>query len=486
MNRMLLTTLALILTFQIALADFFEQSKWDYGQKELSKEVTIVPGKAPIHYKGITIRERELYGYNPRYIPAAVTFDNDNHPYMITGVFDDYYATHDWADVYVQTLNDEGKWVVCDLNNLLKSKFPDLEKTQFYSGTHLSEKICFDDEGGMYFIAKSQNPSSSYLFYSGDKLETFSICKIKDNAILEQYDSFNPIETTPVMGFVAPRAEIAFINKHSRNLSVSKSLDIDVNVKESTYVPQHSGAGNAFITIGDKTHIVYIDLSEITPREFGTKQNYTCYDHKTRTFSEPVYLGFTTSPNLTPDSHNGPAITVDSEGTLHVVLGSHGRALKYTYSTDNGKTWAKTEDIKSMYGGTYPALVTDKDDTIHLVSRLNGGQVPLKYALHHLRKEKGKDWQDMGRIMEPDRLGYNIYYHNLTVDKKGRLFLSYFYYAAWLSDEEKQEYKDKWPGNPDPDKKLYAHDPVVIMSEDGRTWKLATTQDFVDGITKKY
>lgn len=477
--------LLMLCAVQTVCAVAFKPSKWDMGQKEIDKEVTIIPGKNPIPYKGITVRERELYGYNPRYIPAAVTFDKDNRPYMITGTFDNYYASHDWSDVYIQTLSDDGKWVVCDLNDLLKSKFPDMADTRFYSGTHLTEKISFDKDGGMYFFAQLQKPAVTYLIYSNDRLKTFSACKVINYGIIQQYDSFNPVEKFPAVGFESGgKALIAFTQSDGGD-GIKISEPLNVCDGKSAYVPQHSGAGNSFITIGHKTHIAYIDLSEITPREFGTKQYYVCYDRKTKIFSEPVYLGFTTSPNLTPDPHNGPAITVDSEGTLHVVLGSHGRALKYTYSKDSGKTWAKTEDIESMYGGTYPALVTDKNDTMHLVSRLNGGVNPLKYALHHIRKEKGKPWQDMGRIMEPDRLGYNIYYHNLSIDKKGRLFLSYFYYAAWLSDQEKQEYKEKWPDNPDPSETLYPHDPVIIMSEDGKTWKLAATDDFMDGMDKK-
>ncbi len=475
--------LLILISLQIAAADLFKPSHRDNGQKETAVDITIIPGKTPIPYKGITDRERELYGYNPRYIPAAVTFDERNRPYMITGVFDGYYPFYDWTDVYIQTLSDDGKWVLCSLNDLFKAKFPNAADTKFYSGTHLSEKIAFDRNGGMYFFAKAQSHKGAYLFYSTDNLKTFSVSSVASLGILQQYDTFNPIETFPALGFEAgQRASISFLQQGGAADPLLVSEPLNLTIAQSAYVPQHSGAGNAFITIGDKTHIVYIDLSEIVPREFGTKQYYICYDHKTKTLSQAIYLGFTTSPNLTPDSHNGPAITVDSEGTLHVVLGSHGRTIKYTYSKDNGKTWAAAEDIESMYGGTYAALVTDKNDTMHLVSRLNGGENPLKYALHHLRKEKDKPWQDMGRIMEPDRLGYNIYYHNLTIDKKGRLFLSYFYYAAWLSDDEKSQYRQKWPNNPDPDKTLLAHDPVILISKDGEKWQLATTEDFIEGI----
>ncbi len=475
----------LALSVSAFCAGFFQPAEWDKRQQEIDKQVVIVPGKNPIPYEGISVRERELYGYNPRYIPAAVTFDTDNRPYMLTGVFDGYYGKSEWTDVYIQTLDDDGNWIACSLNDIFKAKFPQVGDTKFYSGTHLPEKIAFDQSGGMYFFAKAQATSKSYLFYSPDKLNKISVYEVSGYGILEHYDSFQSVEKLKAIGFDTKeqKATVSFIEHiDSRRLSITEPLRISDT--KSTYLPQHSGAGNSFVTIGEKTHIVYIDMSEATPREFGTKQYYVCYNHKTSSFSEPKLLGFTTSPNLTPDAHNGPAITVDSDGVLHIVLGSHGRAHKYTYSKDNGETWAETEDIKSKYGGSYVALVTDKDDTIHFVSRLNGGELPLIYTLHHIRKEKGKDWQDMGRIILPDRRGYNIFYHNLTIDRKGRLFLSYSYYAAWLSEDEKQEYRQKWDTNPDPDEQLYAHDPVLLISEDGRAWRLATTEDFIDGIEK--
>lgn len=466
---------------------FFKLAEWDKGQKELERKEVIVPGVNPIEYKGISFREREIFGYNPRYIPAAVTFDTMNRPYIMTGIFDDHYATWGWTDVYIQTLDDNGRWIACSLNDLFKSKFPEIGDTKFYSGTHLPEKVAFDQSGGMYFFARAQVNSKYYLFYSADGLQTFSIYEAPSYGILEHYDTFQHAKKLAAIG-LEPRGEnakLAFIQHKDQTNELEITEPMLFTEKKATFIPQHSGAANSFITIGDKTHIVYIDMSEITPREFGTKNYYVCYDHKKGSFSNPTYLGFTTSPYLYPDSHNGPAITVDSNGVFHVVLGSHGRAHKYTYSTDNGRSWAEPEDIKSTYGGSYVALVTDKNDTMHFVSRLNGGELPLIYALHHIRKEKGKPWEDMGRIVLPDRLGYNIFYHNLTIDRKGRLFLSYSYYAAWLSDEEKQEYRERWQSNPDPDDKLFAHDPVTLISEDGKSWRLATTEDFMSGIMSK-
>ena len=65
--------------------------------------------------------------------------------------------------------------------------------------------------------------------------------------------------------------------------------------------------------------------------------------------------------------------------------------------------------------------------------------------------------------------GYSIYYHKLTVDRLGRLYLSY---SHWTSDTT---YQDEFPGR-------YEHRAVVVSHDGGARWKLAETADFEAGI----
>jgi hypothetical protein len=75
---------------------------------------------------------------------------------------------------------------------------------------------------------------------------------------------------------------------------------------------------------------------------------------------------------------------------------------------------------------------------------------------------------------------YSIFYHRLTLDNRGRLFLSYYYYATQLSPEEETAYRTAWPEEIDADGKVtpQAHDPALLVSVDGgETWRLALTAD---------
>src|SRR5690606_20321525 len=68
------------------------------------------------------------------------------------------------------------------------------------------------------------------------------------------------------------------------------------------------------------------------------------------------------------------------------------------------------------------------------------------------------------------------------IDKNGRLFLVYFYYANKLTDAEFADYTAKWPDENVTNDVLNPHDPVILMSSDGGdSWKITTTQDFISG-----
>ena len=94
----------------------------------------------------------------------------------------------------------------------------------------------------------------------------------------------------------------------------------------------------------------------------------------------------------------------------------------------------------------------------------------------------------MSGLVVPGNDSYSIYMQTLTIDRLGRLFLHYYYRADILSERDKQLYRAKWPDAPDPEvqSNIRTHDPVIIMSDDGGdSWRIAKTEDFVNGLTKK-
>ena len=74
------------------------------------------------------------------------------------------------------------------------------------------------------------------------------------------------------------------------------------------------------------------------------------------------------------------------------------------------------------------------------------------------------------------------------MDRLGRLFVNYDYYPALLSDAHKAAYAKKWPADVT-GSGTYIGRPQgysMLMSDDnGDTWRLALTEDFVNGMKRK-
>jgi hypothetical protein len=111
-------------------------------------------------------------------------------------------------------------------------------------------------------------------------------------------------------------------------------------------------------------------------------------------------------------------------------------------------------------------------------------------SLDFLRATKQADgtwqWGEVGPLLVSFHRAYSIFYHKLSIDRRGKLFLTYYLYCAQLTDEMAAAYRQKWPDEPleKPEKGDYTpiqpHDPVIILSDDGGdTWRIALTEDFV-------
>ena len=504
----------------IAQSQVVQVSPWEHSSPEVTSPApTFTPGSNPVTYGpgGSFVRERENHGYNPRYKPDTVLFSHDNRPFIVTGLdpvaTDDAYAydlVEDpaantiplpraaWMEHgYVQTLDEDGNWIVVDIEELYKniSGYEVLSDIEPYAGTfEASNKLVFDADGSIYFKAYARGYSGGYysplthrLFCSinGD-LEDWQNGTLPNNSYLfETIESFNSDTRATLLGTGGNQIAVVPIEKVYDSISIGSPVTVGT---PATTAPRHSGLVNASVTVGNKTHVVYLDpVNLANGDEVG--QYYNWYNAKTGEVGTPILIGSTLNTSFNPgypDPHNGPVITVDSEKTLHVVLGAHGDPFKYSYSEDDGATWSTAVEITDI--GTYPSLVTTPDDTLHLVFRKSDYSVDKK-RLWYFRKPAGQAWQDMGALVDPSHIGYSIYYHHLTTDRIGRLFLHYSYFIMEYAAAEITEYTTKWPSEPTPvaGNEVYtsfSHDPVILMSSNGGdSWHLATTQDFVDGVT---
>ena len=154
-------------------------SPWEHSGSELTTSPTIIPGQAPIVYTTTFTRERELFGYKPRFMPMKVSFDKNNKPYMFTPVdptnkFDgNRGATHSFYTtntLYIQTLDDNGNWVVYNVAQMLDGFFPNyynqFKLPIFSSGLNHKKNIVFGDDGkSIFFNFYERQRNSMILVY---------------------------------------------------------------------------------------------------------------------------------------------------------------------------------------------------------------------------------------------------------------------------------------------------------------------------------
>ena len=229
----------------------------------------------------------------------------------------------------------------------------------------------------------------------------------------------------------------------------------------------HSGIPSSLVSRGDKVHLVWAEATEPTEKVPGVPTYVVTYDRATGKLGAPALVGYGAPPN---DIHNSPSITMDSQGYLHVLAGTHGRPFQYARSlkpNDSAGGWTPAEPVGADLSQTYIGFVCGPDDTLHLAYRLwHRGEQPYPkshYAtLSYSRKRPGQPWEAPRDLIVPPFSEYSVYYHRLTIDRQGRLFLSYDYWSTlWF-------YRNDQPGRRR----------TVMMSPDGgQTWRLATSRD---------
>jgi hypothetical protein len=481
---------------------------WDNGNRmEIGDNVPyVIPGRSPIKYPTIWDREREILGYNPRFLPNTITFDQKNRPVIRVGVHDVvgqhatvYYSRRWVKEVYIQTLNDEGKWIALPLHSVMSDKIPDWNDDSILSGTFQSEeRVVFDASGDAYTIVRTRD-HGDYLLHSWDGMGNWGIYELPDRQgfkhiayrvertarlhppVIFALHYNNREEYHAILSIIAPQKKADGMLKNLKLRIIDEITPSDG--------PEHSGVSDQTLTMGGQTHIVFIRLPE---NHIGTPAYIVTYKHEDGSTVGPIFLGETESASEGgfADHHNGPAVVADRQGFLHVVLGAHGKPFIYRASTQPNYAidWTTPTLISSQSAQeTYISLVIGPDDTLHLVSRMQDSNGK---SLHYMRKRHSdKSWSDFGRLVVPKpKLGltkYSLWNQKLTIDRNGRLFLAYFYLAHKLKDQELKAYHTKWPNEElewsekDQMWKTNAHDPVILMSSDsGYSWKIATTTDF--------
>ncbi|WP_084605297.1 LamG-like jellyroll fold domain-containing protein [Psychromonas aquimarina] len=501
------------------------QSHWDNGQAEFNADKVngpIISEGSPLKYPGLYKRERELFDYDPRYYPNMVTFDNLNREVIVAGTYEEkddnstVYPSYGFpGNQFIQRKSIDG-WESFSVKNAVRTAFNESNwNGRVWSGSKLiHERVEFDSSGDAYLLACIDEPISGVsgwmLLYSeyGDhqftKWKGYSLpskaehCKYQQGHYnFQAYIPYINRDVPPTL--IYDQSNLVPIEKNGEGLVIKKAQQLikpESAITEFIAGYSHSGGMNSSVTVGDYTHFVFARLdSNLGNNTTDTDIYYSSYNHSTGTVSMPEYLTSTGSCCLSPDNHNIPFILIDSEGKLHVMAGSHQKPFKYlTAKTDSsgnvdGK-WSDAVEVVSLNGdgdpfNTYPGLVIDRNDTIHMVFR----KVDEfdRYNLHYMRKKKGQEWEDIGSMVIPASGTYSVYYHKLSISPNGDLYLNYFFYHHFLSDDSAEEYRKRWPlelieTGGTADINLYsgikAHNGVLLKSSDGgSTWDLFGTSE---------
>ncbi len=435
--------------------------------------------------------ENVQFGYDPDYMRNEVHFDLNNEPWIRQRTDSQYGTTG------VYTL-DGGEWVYRDFIEAIRAKYPDYS-TSYGGGGFVGAKLVFDGQGGIYttlrLVAGAARPA--VLLFSPDEGRSWEVHELGPGvADLEQFTGHNALQSPPpVLRYETTGPHPAtFCSYNDLWLYMPTreggrlALEEPIKVAEAVIgMCQHSGGPASSVTRDGRTHIVWGEVSGnpdgTGADERGVPTYVATYDHATRTVSEKVLLGYGPPVN---DVHNVPAITMDSEGTLHVLIGAHGNNFHYVRSLrpNDSSAWAEAEPIllKGYHTEegdrglqTYISLVCDADDTLHTAFRQwrndpqwHDGQQFAALSIQH--RPKGGEWSEEATPLVVGAVpGYSIWYHKLTVDRLGDLWLSY----AYLTSDE--SYQAMFPN-------VYNHPATLVSRDGGATWKLAETADFVAGV----
>lgn len=237
--------------------------------------------------------------------------------------------------------------------------------------------------------------------------------------------------------------------------------------KQCIGLAAHSGIPSSVVSRGDKVHVVWAEATDPTAKVPGVPTYVATYDRGTHALGKPALVGYGPPAN---DIHNSPSITMDGKGYLHVLVGTHGQPFPYARSlvpNDAGGGWTKPVPAGEGTRQTYIGLVCGPDDTLHAVFRLwRSGQPPFPASqygtLAYQRKRPGQPWEAPRVLVVPPFSEYSVYYHRLSIDRRGRLFLSYDYWSTYWF------YRNDHLGE---------RRALLTSPDGGQTWKLAEDRD---------
>lgn len=126
------------------------------------------------------------------------------------------------------------------------------------------------------------------------------------------------------------------------------------------------------------------------------------------------------------DNHCGPALVLDHNNRLHVLIGAHHGDFLHRWSDNpaDPNAWSDPEPIGPKH--SYPAFCIDAEGTLHLAWRESGDLWQLQYT----RKRPNGAWEPPTAIAQSPTPGYNHFMHSLSLGPTGTLHLTFQYHYS--------------------------------------------------------
>lgn len=446
----------------------------------------------------------EQFGYAPAYTRNVPTFDARNRPYIRSRSADPDYTA------YVHTLRD-GRWVRLDLVRWIRRAYPDFAGTVGGAGSP-DNRVVFDSSDRAYTLLAVRLEGGALrnlMLWSEDHGASWRVVTLPEGGITcETPVGHNVFDGPPLLVVVRRTMDVdPYTGNRRRSLSVTlpRLEGGDVVVPRPVLVSTHcvgndggSGDTSLAVTRGDTTCLVWTETTDQKKR--GGATLVAAYDRTTGAVGPSVEVARTRPGN---DGHARPGICLDSRGYLHVLTGAHGTPFLYTRSLlpgtpyagwtapepvlDTGWLSSANADVASGRQ-TYLAFVCDYADTLHIAFRQWRKGVDALFrganygALSYQYLRNGGEWSAAQVVVAPPYRGYAIYFHQLTVDRLGRVFLS----AACIAGPETQARKVALArrrlagGGRQPP--LYLRRMMLVPTSPGHRWRFVTTEDFTAGM----
>ncbi|MFG0261262.1 MAG: BNR-4 repeat-containing protein [Novipirellula sp. JB048] len=397
---------------------------------EPSRSAQTLPLELPLTLKPYQHEPQQL-GYVADYpLDNQVYFDLENRPYVVS-------RRHLWRKV-------EDRWVSSELDQARRDGT--LSEAPVRT---TSSKVAFDADHGVYLLGRCGG--ASVLLHSSDRGATFTAYAIPAYRGLssvfdmEQFSGHNVLSGPPPLvryTRTASDPKLKWRRVNQIDLLLPKREADRIVFGEPSSLSDtcigfsaHSGIPSSLVSRGENVHVVWGEATDPQQQVPGVPGYVATYHRDSNRLSEPTLVGYGPPAN---DVHNSPSITLDDQGFLHLLIGTHGRPFPYVRSQRSSgvaEKWSVAEPM-SEARQTYVGLVSGTDGTLHTVYRMwRSGVEPHPDSTHavlaYSRKPPGQPWSEPQVLVVPPFSEYSVFYHRLTIDRRGGLWLSYDYWSTF-------------------------------------------------------